>query len=161
MLINEMSIFFISLIFNTFFFLLYWGIKILFFFKITGQSWHHSWEKWYYLWGSFQKSWKFQIQIFYYNLFQKSTLVLIIFFFYKLIFELLHFKDQPLCWSCFLKKKNWFRIIPYSKINPCVDHIDFKLLHFKDQPLCWSYFLKISNSNHYISKNNTCVDHIF
>ena len=91
-----MSIFFISLIFNTFFFLLYWGIKFLF--QNSGQSWHHSWEKWYYIWESFKNHENFSSNIL---------------------------------------------LQPFSKINPCVDHIDFELLHFEDRPLCWSYFLKI------------------
>ena len=105
LLINEMSIFFISLIFNTSFFLLYWGIKFLFFFKNTGQSWHHSWEKWYYLWGSFKNHENFSSNILVQPFFKDQPSCWSSF--PKIGFQTIIFKNQPSCWSYF--SKNWFR----------------------------------------------------
>ena len=141
------------------------------------QSWHHSWEKWYYLWGSFKNHEKFshfsptffKDQPSCWSSFPKNR------------FSTIAFKDQPLCWSYFLK--NWFSnhciqgstlvLIIFSEnwfFNHCIQRSTlvliifsknwFRTMAFKDQPSCWSYFLKIGFEPWH-SKINPRVDHIF
>ena len=135
-------------------------------FQNAGQSWHHSWEKWYYLWGFFEnheilkvfitKEFKYSLMI------QKSNSV----------GPTLFFKNQTLCskMGCeplstlvlimFSKKKKNFAnqstlvLIMFSKmgfqtlINPRVDLIFQKWVSNHYQPSCWSPFQKWV-SNHY------------